>query len=549
MKRWMKITAAIVALFIIVLAALALLVNANTFRPLLEKQLTAALGRQVTLGNLRFSPFSGSLVADNLSIADDPGYSTTPFLTAKQLRIGVEMRPLVFSRRLSVRSFETEQPQIHLVQRSNGNWNFSTIGQNAASRSGTAQKESAFPNLSVEQIAIRDGRAVVETLPAQSPARAYGHLNLVVRHFSFAERFPFSLSASLPAQGQVTATGNAGPINQQNAAMTPLDAKVSIKHLDPVAAGFLDPNVGVSMLADIDAHAATDGQTLNSNGTVHMQRLQLVKTGSPAPKPVDLNYQVTQNLNDNNGQLQKADIGIGNVAIQITGTYRLDPGNPWVNVKVAGQRLPIDELQALMMAAGVKLPTGSALKGGVLTVALAVTGPANNLAITGPVALDNSRLVGFDLGSKISGIAAMGGIKTGDTTEIQTLRLNLTATNAGIKTDNIYALMPAVGEATGSGTVSPAGALAYRLVVKVTTAHGLGKAGVGLLTKLNGMAGSTAKTAAVSGVPMTVTGTASNPVITADMKGLMQRNASSLFGKAKKNNPGAVLKNLFGNKK
>jgi len=48
---------------------------------------------------------------------------------------------------------------------------------------------------------------------------------------------------------------------------------------------------------------------------------------------------------------------------------------------------------------------------------------------------------------------------------------------------------------------------------------------------------------------MLVTGTATDPVITADMKGLMQRNVSTFFGKAQKHNPGAVLKGLFGKKK
>jgi AsmA protein len=264
---------------------------------------------------------------------------------------------------------------------------------------------------------------------------------------------------------------------------------------------------------------------------------------------VDLTYRIAQNLKDNSGQLQSADIRVGNVAIQLNGTYRLVPKDPWMDVKLTGQSLPIDELQTLMTAAGVKLPNGSVLRGGTLTIALAITGPANNLVITGPVALDDTHLVGFNLGSKISGIAAMGGIKTGDTTAIQKLRLNLTATNSGIKTDNVYALMPAVGEATGNGTISPSGALAYRLVVKVTTASGIGKIGVGLLTKLNGMASSAATAAAAEGVPMQVTGTASDPIITADVSGLMHRNASTLFGKGQKSNAGTLLKGLFGKKK
>jgi AsmA protein len=540
LKRWAIIAIIIAAITVIGLIALFSFVSANTFRPLLEAQLTKAVGRQVKIGNLRFAPFSGSLVADSLNIAGDPNYSNEPFITATRSRIGIEMKPLILERQLEVRSLEIDNPQIHLVRGANGSWNFSTIGRNAASNPGNAQKKSIFPSIVVALLTIRNGRAIVENFPVPGPARVYDNVNLTARDFSFVNRIPFTLSASLPANGTVSITGNAGPVNQQDAAMTAFDAQISIQHLDPVAAGFLDPAVGVSMLADIDSHASTDGQIVQSRGTIHMQGLRLGKTGSPAPQPVELTYDVTQNLQDKSGRLNSADISVGSVAIHVSGVYRLVPDNPWLDVNLSGQNVPIDDLQSLMIATGMKLPNGSVLKGGTLSLTLAATGPANNLVIAGPIALADTRLVGFDLGSKISGIAAMGGIKTGDTTVIQKLNLNVRASTAGLKVDKIDAVMPAVGEATGSGTISPNGALSFRLIVKVTTASGLGKVGVGLLTKLNGMAGSAAKNGAVKGVPMRVTGTANYPVITADVNGLMRKNASTLGGK---------LKRLFGGKK
>jgi AsmA protein len=140
----------------------------------------------------------------------------------------------------------------------------------------------------------------------------------------------------------------------------------------------------------------------------------------------------------------------------------------------------------------------------------------------------------------------MSGLKTGDTTAIQTMRVKVRMSNAGIQLDDIYSVMPALGETSGSGTISPSGQLALRLTAKVTTAQGLGKVGVGLLTKLNGTAGSAATSAAATGVPVIVTGTASNPVITADVSGVMKANANALLGKGKQG-LGSV-KGIFGKK-
>ena len=50
----------VVVLLLLAVVLVPLFINANTFRPTLETQLSSALGRKVTLGNLSFSIFSGS---------------------------------------------------------------------------------------------------------------------------------------------------------------------------------------------------------------------------------------------------------------------------------------------------------------------------------------------------------------------------------------------------------------------------------------------------------------------------------------------------------
>jgi AsmA protein len=220
----------------------------------------------------------------------------------------------------------------------------------------------------------------------------------------------------------------------------------------------------------------------------------------------------------------------------VKGTYQLvtlDEEDPLLNLKIAGQNLPIDELQSLMTAAAVRLPNGAVLKGGSLSLNLAITGHVKSLVITGPIAVENTHLVGFDIGSKIHGVAARSGLKTGDTTDFEKLRVNVRVTNAGVMVDKIDAVIPAMGELTGSGTVSPANQLDFDLIVRVASAKGIGKIGVGLLTKLNGSGGTAGD---ASGVPMRVVGTPEDPYITADVSGIVHRkikSISSIFGKKK----------------
>ena len=533
-KRWTKILLALVGLVVLGVASIPL-VSANTFRPTIETQLTTTLGRSVKLGDLSLSLFSGSLIAKDLGVADDPNFSAAPFLTAKEVRIGVLLRPLIFSHQVNLQSFQIKSPQITLIRAANGKWNFSSIARLRAS-GGVADagpeisKGSAaeLAILTVGRIVIEDGRVVIASLPAHGQPSVYEHTNLSVHDFSFAAQFPFELSANLPAGGTVSVTGHVGPLNRADAAASPADAQVSIKRLDPVAAGFLDPDAGLSLLADIEMRSASDGHTLTTNGTMHIQNLKLRKGAAAAPKPLDFAYNGTHLLKENTGQIEDAMAKIGDAAIHVSGTYQpgaLGAKDPELNLKLSGQSLPIDELQHLMTAAGVRLPNGAVLKGGMLALNLVIIGQTKSLVISGPIALDNTRLVGFDIGSKIHGIAALSGLKTGDTTNIEKLRVDVRITNASVVVDKIDAVIPAVGELTGSGTVSSADQLDFNLVAKIDSAQGIRKVGAGLLTKLNS-SGETSKN--TTGVPLRVIGTPGDPNITADVGGIVQKKKKSI---------------------
>src|SRR6267143_5676042 len=102
MNKTLKIVLAVVGVLVVVVLVVPFLIPVNQFRPTIEEKASAALGRKVQLGNISLSLISGSLSAENLSIGDDPKFSSAPFLTARSLNVGVEVVPLIFSKSLNV---------------------------------------------------------------------------------------------------------------------------------------------------------------------------------------------------------------------------------------------------------------------------------------------------------------------------------------------------------------------------------------------------------------------------------------------------------------
>src|SRR5271168_2228879 len=125
MAKWVGI---IVAVLIVVVISLPFLINVDQFRPTLQSDLSAALGREVILGNLHLKILTGGVTADDLSVAEDPAFGKPAFLRAKSLHIGVKLWPFLVSRQLIVTDLDISQPEIALVQSPSGDWNFSTLG-------------------------------------------------------------------------------------------------------------------------------------------------------------------------------------------------------------------------------------------------------------------------------------------------------------------------------------------------------------------------------------------------------------------------------------
>ena len=74
---------------------------------------------------------------------------------------------------------------------------------------------------------------------------------------------------------------------------------------------------------------------------------------------------------------------------------------------------------------GVTLSARSSLQGGGASVNLSMEGPVDRLVTSGSLALNNTRLTGFDLSKKMALIERLAGIRASSDTEIQTFSANV----------------------------------------------------------------------------------------------------------------------------
>src|SRR6202453_2061191 len=309
---------AVVALVLLVAVCLPLFLNADSFRARIESTLTKSLGRKVTIGKLDLSVWTGGLVATNATVADDPPFSTQPFIQADSVKIGVDILPLVLSKQIRIRGFSLLSPKVQLLRAANGTWNYSTIGKTAPTAQDADTKQ-AFPDLTVGHVTVENGRFTVGMQPAPgaaagAPVRVYDQVNLEAKDFGFRNSFPFTVSAHLPGDGTVSLKGNAGPINQQDASATPFSGQLEMKHIDPLAAGFVDASDGVTgLIDDMILDASWNGQQMHvAKLLVDGPRLTLVRSNAPPqPKAAAANPEgltVLDNLSVDNAQIKNGSI-------------------------------------------------------------------------------------------------------------------------------------------------------------------------------------------------------------------------------------------------
>jgi AsmA protein len=510
MKRLLVISGIIVAVLLLIVVLVPLFINVDSFRPDLEKKISAALNRGVHIGKLEASIFSGGASASDISIADDPAFNKGPFLHASSVKVGVELIPLIFSRQLKVTSLTVQKPEITLLKNAAGKWNYSTLGSSGKQPAASDSSSGKAPEISVAKFEIADGTVRVgrSSGHAAGQASVYQNVDLVARDISATTAMPFTLSATLPAGGKLEMEGQAGPLNQADTARSPFQAKkVSLKHVELAATGFVDPNSGLAGTLDYDGQAESDGHHLSSTGKATVAGLKAVKGGQPSKQPVSLDYKSAYNLDSENGTVN-ADLHTGSSTTNASGTLNAKGEDVLANLKIQGKNMAVNDVQGLLPAFGVVLPSGASLQGGVINMDLAAAGPLDRMVLNGPLNITGTHLSGYNLSSKLGALAAFTGNKAGSTdTLIQTFSSGLRVAPEGIRADNIVLDVPSMGVLTGNGVIAGDNSLNFKMQLK------LSGAGSSLLGSLTGVSTS----AQSKGIPFLIQGTTSNPVFRPDL--------------------------------
>lgn len=360
------------------------------------------LGRRVEVAKIQAHMGLGvSVEVSGLKIADDPAFSTKPFVAANDVSVEVEFLPLLGGE-AKVTRLDLIKPDIRIVRNANGDFNIESIGSNAAEAKSPnkprARKRSSLAELSIKALSVEDGAIYYNDLAEKAAPIKIHHLDFDVTNFSAVSAFDVEVKLAFSGDEQnVEASGKLGPLLRQgflDASGIPVDIKLNLDSIlldrirtltdlgaeipsglelpDPVSVGgTLQGTIAklafaistdltanrVAYVGVFDKPAGT-GMTLKANGTwtdqleVASANLKLadlemtasrVSVGGPQPlsAQIDTNSFNLANL----GPMLPAAAGYGLAGIsEIHGSAKLDNGSPvfdaTVTLKQVGLKLP-----------------------------------------------------------------------------------------------------------------------------------------------------------------------------------------------------------------
>ncbi|MGE5325212.1 MAG: AsmA family protein [Actinomycetota bacterium] len=381
-------------------------IDINHYRGQIQAQLEKRLGRKVQLGEMGLGLLPPAFEVQNAVIESDPRFSidNRPFAAADKLKVRVAFWPLL-SKKLDVRSLELDRPKIELVRNQQGVWNFSTLGQQAQPPStppGGAAGQFSLANLS-----IVDGQVAITDQQKHQPRAVYNHIDMTVNNFAPDRQFSIQVAAHLPSEGNGSQNGGAketirlkgkgGPIQQADLLNTPFEGTLALDQVSLASAQkFVNSQAlsGINALASGQAAVKNENGRITSSGNIQLQNPQIKSVN--VGYPITLNYDATDDLNNDLIQIRKGDIRLGQTPLSVSGSLNLKPTPSQIDLKLAAKNASIEEAARLASAFGVVFGQGMDVKGTV-NADIAAKGAVNNPAMNGQLNASNLVITSKDI--------------------------------------------------------------------------------------------------------------------------------------------------------
>jgi uncharacterized protein involved in outer membrane biogenesis len=363
----MLYAAVLLGLPLLAVVALKFLVNPAQLAPVISAQLSAALRRQVALGEVRFSVLPLRLQAAELVIGDDSTFSSGSFLTTKSLEIHPQLWPLLRGE-LVVDSLVFRDPRVELIQNANGVWNFSTLGKESA---------GAGEPFRIWRLAIEN--AVLGVRRAEASRQEYSNLSLELLDYTEGKPFGMKVAARMPSgelvavQGTVESAGKRVALRDTSFALAAvkgtlagtledraLDFRLQVPRaaLADLAPLFLPKGMTAKgqVAADVTAKGSIDRPELR--GKVELMDVEL--SGGDVKQPVKT-PRLALEFTPERMMLAPADLSSGSTHLQAFGVLAQYAGDaPLLEATVIAPNAEAAELLAIAKAYGVNVAGVSA---------------------------------------------------------------------------------------------------------------------------------------------------------------------------------------------
>jgi AsmA protein len=433
------------AIPIVAYIGMAVLLNAERLHPVLEATLSRTLGRPVRIGTLRFSFGFGRLIATDVTIDDDPAFSSAPFLQARQVEFGVSRIPLIFGQEMAIDSVTIDEPAVTLIHGAGRSWNYYGILEAGP----TPPAASAGP-----RVRVRGGVITIRGGDRGGPL-VWRNVALDFAHFSTAADCPFTLAARLAAGGTVKLNGKAGPVRWDHRLPSlPVSVLVNAKQIaiaESNLAGGMAP--ALDGLLSLDGTVESDGNLMQVKGSARVSKLKLVRQAVPSDQTLLLVFALDHDLSTGTGSLTRCEVQLDKSSGSLTGKYSIVEEKAVVKLTFNAQGVPLMPLAALLPAVSLPLPSGTSLQGGVAFVDLAVQGPVDHPTTTGSIAVKNTQLNHFDLEERLASVSGLDQLHISRNLEIISLNAKINAGAGKLTVDTIDANIPEVGTLSGNGAI------------------------------------------------------------------------------------------------